>query len=187
MEARDLKTGDVLLQSVPCYICSLIELEEGAPYSHAGVVDKQGETIFVLQAWQRVQALSLSDSLSQRKPHSRTLVLRAIDSSGRELTINSKQVDQEFYRNFNGLTYDEEFLWDNRDSKGEKLYCSEFVAKFMNRFLPTPILTKPMHFNQFRSDWISYFKGNPPDGKPGISTADFYFSPLFIKVGEIGE
>jgi hypothetical protein len=187
LEARDLKTGDVLLQSIPCYICNLIQIEEGAPYSHIGVVEKQGEKILVLQAWQKVQALNLVDSIHLRRPHTTTLVLRPVDSSGHELTFDPKRVDREFYQNYNGLDYDEAFLWDNTDSNGEKLYCSEFVAKFMNRFLPTPIATKPMHYNQFRPDWVTYFKGNPPDGKPGISPADFYFSPLFKKLGEIGE
>ena len=181
----DLKAGDLLLQSIPCYVCSLIEIEEGQPYSHIGVVLTKNKKISVLQSWQKVQALTLKDSLALRTPGSATLVLRAIDENERELKWDAKKLNTIFERDFAGLSYDEDFLWDNRDAIGEKLYCSEFVAKFINRFLPVQLSPQPMHFIHYRTDWISYFHGTPPDGKLGLSPSDFLESPLFKTVGEL--
>jgi hypothetical protein len=183
--AADLKSGDVLLQSIPCYVCSMIEIEEGAPYSHMGVVLKTSAGISLLQAWGKVQALPLAESLAIRKPHTNTLVLRAVNARGRELHLDTQKISDVFDHEFSNLSYDEAFLWDNRDASGEKLYCSEFAAKFLNRFLPIPIQPKAMHFNQYRDSWIHYFQGMPPDGQPGISPADFLHSPLFKTVGEL--
>jgi hypothetical protein len=63
----EIKTGDVLIQSIPCYVCSLIEIEEQSPYSHAGVAIVQDESISVLESWTQVRKVSLSDFLKVRK------------------------------------------------------------------------------------------------------------------------
>jgi len=185
LEIADLKSGDIILQSIPCYICALIELEEGAPYSHMGVVLKTETSLDVLQAWTSVEELPIQTTLSFRKPHTSTLVLRAIDPNGNEISFDTEKLAASFAKNFNGLSYDSDFLWNNTDAKGEKLYCSEFVTKFLNPFLPVAIPTKPMHFTHDRPDWITYFHGTPPDGQPGNSPADFSRSNLFKTLGEI--
>lgn len=102
-----------------------------------------------------------------------------------DLSFDPYSFLEKFYSGFHLLAYDAEFLWTNEDSNGEKLYCSEFAAKFLNSFLPVKIQPKPMHFEKNREFWIQYFKGNPPDGQPGISPGDFERSPLFRKVGFI--
>jgi hypothetical protein len=157
----------------------------GLPYSHIGVVLKNDQGISVLQSWADVEAMPLSASLALRKPNTNTLVLRAIDPDGNEIQFDESLLQNVFVKIFQGLSYDDAFLWDNYDSKGEKLYCSEFVTKFLNLFLPVPMPTKPMHYTHDRADWISYFQGAPPDGMPGVSPGDFVKSPLFKTVGEI--
>lgn len=183
--SQNLKTGDVLLQSVPCYVCALIELEEGSPYSHVGVVLREQNKVSVLESWSKVEKLSLATHLSYRKKNTRTLVLRPLDVWGRELKLNSEHVNNVFKTKYLGLDYDPGFLWNNENNHGQMLYCSEFAAKFLNEFLPRPILPKPMHFNSYREDWKKYFHGTPPDGAPGISPSDFPKSRLFKVVGEI--
>ena len=183
LSARDLKSGDVLLQSIPCHVCALIETEEGSNYSHIGVVLRKNKQTLVLQAWNQVLALPLSRSLQFRKSGTQTLVLRPIDKIGSEVKLNSRVLSLIFNKYFNGLSYDEAFLWNNRDGFGEKLYCSEFVAKFLNYFLPEKISPKSMHFTHRRDEWIQYFRGAPPDGQEGISPGDFARSPLFKQLG----
>jgi hypothetical protein len=181
-----LQNGDVLLQSVPCYLCAMIEAEEKGPYSHAGVVDVDAvgvETVY--EAWTQVENIPLADFIAKRKSNSKTLVLRPIDPQGHEIKINETDLARAYQTGFAGHDYDEQFLWFNTDAKGEKYYCSELVAKLLNYFLPVPMPTKPMHFKMYRSLWISYFGGTPPDGQPGISPPDFARSPLFKKMGEI--
>jgi len=182
--AIHLKSGDLILQSNSCYLCSLIEAEENSPYSHMGILVSDQGTWKILESWGSVRMSTLNDFLSRRKPKTNSLVLR-LNSPLKKSPMNSSTIISQFENNFSGLSYDSDFLWNNEDSKGEKLYCSEFIAKFLNPFLHFPIQTKAMHFDVNREHWINYFHGNPPDGKPGLSPGDFEKSPLFNKVGLI--
>ena len=181
----DLKTGDVLLQSAACALCSKIEAEESSPYSHVGIVLIEKTQVFVLDSWARVEKLPIRKFLAHRRPGTHTQVSRLIDGTGKELKLDSQKFSTVFDQNFKDLNYDDTFLWDNQDAKGEKLYCSEFVAKFLNRFIPVPFSPKPMHYTHDRAAWINYFHGTPPDGKPGISPGDFEKSPLLKAVGDL--
>ncbi len=183
---HDLRSGDVLLQSVQCFVCSMIEFEEGAPYSHAGlVVANEGTDATVLESWVKIEMIPVQKFLSKRKSNTTTLVMRPVNQQGEPISISHNGLLHIFQKDFFGKHYDEAFLWDNTDELGEKYYCSEFVAKLLNRFLPIPIDPKPMHFNQYRSYWVQYFHGNPPDQKPGLAPSDFAKSSLFKKMGEL--
>ena len=178
----NLKSGDLILQSNPCYLCNLIEAEEHSPYSHMGVLVFENGTWSVLESWGIVKMTPLNEFLSRRKTDSRSLVLRASYPSNK-LRLNPKNLMNRFNLQFKGLSYDSDFLWNNSDQYGEKLYCSEFIAKFLQPFLIRLIPTKPMHYFVNREYWIQYFHGNPPDGAPGISPGDFEHSPNFHSVG----
>jgi hypothetical protein len=94
-------------------------------------------------------------------------------------------LNERFAREFEGLSYDGAFLWNNRDEKGEKIYCSELVVKLLEPALARPIPTKPMHFVADREAWIRHFKGRPPDGEPGVSPEDLVRSGAFIDLGDL--
>jgi hypothetical protein len=150
-----------------------------------GVVLRYNQQISVLDAYHDVREVPLPEFLKLRDPATEPVILRAKTAPGKSLSDSSFQMLLRFKLKFRGRSYDSEFLWDNQDEKGEKLYCSEFAAKFLNAYLPTPIEPKPMHFRVSREDWIRFFKGTPPDGKPGISPADFHRSPLFRNLGTL--
>jgi hypothetical protein len=66
------------------------------------------------------------------------------------------------------------FLWNNVDEKGnELLYCSEFVSKFLDRFLNLPTIPYPLSFKKNFQYWNGYFKGKIPEGELGNSPAFF--------------
>ena len=174
-----LRSGDVILISLPCHLCSAIETEEGAPYSHLGLVLIENGATTVLEAYERVEQTPLADFLSRARPGSKILVRHPLDAEGRPLNLDSAKLSKRFHAQFEGLAYDSEFLWDNRTASGEKLYCSEFAAKFLEPYLPSPLPTKPMHFTLARAEWLKFFHGHPPDGKPGISPGDFSRFPGF--------
>jgi hypothetical protein len=181
-DAFTMKTGDVLLESIPCYLCGLIETEEASPYSHMGVVVLNHGVWNVLESLGNVRSTTLDEFLGLRKKDTHTLVLR-INHDLEKNNLTSEILMNRFDLDFTGLSYDPQFLWNNHDSNGEKLYCSEFVAKFLQPFMSVTIPTKPMHFEVNRQLWINYFHGTPPDGLPGLSPGDFERSPLFHKVG----
>lgn len=181
--AIHLRTGDVLLQSNDCFLCKIIEAEENSPYSHTGVVVNLDGYPYVLQALGNVNIVPLLKFLSQRTPNTQTLVVRGVNSEGLPIQINSKNLMNRFDSQFINKSYDSQFLWGNADQSGEKYYCSEFVAKFLDPFLDSPIPTKPMHFEKNRSVWMKYFRNSPPDGLPGLSPGDFELNPNFNHVG----
>jgi hypothetical protein len=183
LDMNDLKNGDVILQSQACFVCQLIEEEENSPYSHIGVIvtPEWGEPM-VLESWGYVTNTPLSEFIARRKRNTRSMILRP-RSQFKLASIQTNELLNRFVNYFAGKTYDPEFLWNNRDENGELLYCSEFVAKFINPLLGNKILPKAMHYERNRSAWMHYFKGTPPDGKPGISPGDFERSPLFHQIG----
>ena len=182
--AFNLKSGDLILQSNSCYLCSLIEAEEKSPYSHMGILVMHQGSWKVLESWGSARMSNLNEFLSRRKVKSASLILR-LKSNLKRSSLSSNILISRFENEFSHLSYDENFLWNNKDQNGEKLYCSEMVAKFLLPFLLNPIQTKSMHFNVNREYWIKYFHGNPPDGEPGLSPGDFEKSPLFNHVGLI--
>lgn len=185
--AFSLRPGDVLLQPLDCWSCTLIESEEETIYSHMGVVVSVGP-VFVAESLGKVRALPLEEFNSRTEKGQRLAVLRLKDPGYVQLLNDRPEAFLDlFQESFLGKKYDHDFLWDNVDETGEELlYCSEFVAKFFRSFfgdIKTPI--KRMHFSRNPEVWERYFRGKVPVGKWGNSPGDFERSPLFEKVGEI--
>lgn len=182
-----LQTGDILLQPMHCWACGLIEAEEETIYSHIGMAFVVNDEVYVTEAYGKVRKVSFADFNKKTQKDQRIKVLRFRNE---ELQLeffkrNSELIDL-YEREFDGLDYDSQFLWNNFDSNGnEKLYCSEFISKFLQAAfqLETPI--KRMHFEKNREGWIKFFKGNVPDNMWGNSPGDFERSDLFYEVGEI--
>lgn len=182
----DLKVGDVLLQPLDCWSCSLIEDEEQSIYSHIGIV-MAVNPVMVAEARGKVRLMSLTDFDSTTQKDQNISVIRFQNST----LVNHLQEKQQeflhlFHTEFEGLDYDSAFRWDNFDSEGkQKLYCSEMVAKLLQAFVGLDPIIKRMHFSRNRAMWERYFKGNVPVGEWGNAPADFERSHLFYEVGEL--
>lgn len=170
-----LKTGDVLLQPLKCWTCSLIEAEEDSIFSHSGIVFvDEKEKIWVMEAYvPHVRMVSFEEFNSKTEPGQELKILRLKE----KVNIRSQAILNIFNTEFFGLPFDRAFRFDD-----SKLYCSEFVLKILNRFLANPIPTKKMHFNQNRKHWETYFQGQVPDGEEGISPSDFMRNGYFDEV-----
>jgi hypothetical protein len=185
--ALELKVGDLLLQPLDCWSCSLIEAQEKSLYSHVGVVIKTTPTVQVAEALGKVRILSLNEFNARTEKGQRLLVKRF----KRNLIVSHLENNQEeflgyFQKEFENLKYDHDFLWDNLDENGfEKLYCSEMISKLFLGFLGVGIPLKRMKFDVNRDEWIRYFRGSPPDDEWGNSPGDFERSELFFEVGEL--
>lgn len=181
----ELKSGDVIVQSIKCKLCALIEAEEGLPYSHTGLVlAYPNGKVTVLEALGSVRQVSLEDFLSRKSEGTKAKVLRPRDTIASR-GVPAGELIHIYQTRLAGLRYDADFLWNNQDERGQKLYCSELVVKVLNLFLREKIPTKPMHFNYDRAQWLEYFHGNPPDDQPGVSPSDLARSPVFNLVGEL--
>ena len=182
-----LQTGDLLLQPMHCWACGLIEAEEETIYSHIGMAFVADNEVYVAEAFGKVHKIPFSEfnKKTQKDQKIKVLRFRNEELQGEFLRRNNELVEL-YKKDFDGLQYDSQFLWNNFDSNGnEKLYCSEFISKFLQASfqLETPI--KRMHFEKNREAWIKFFKGNVPDNMWGNSPADYDNSDLFYEVGEI--
>ncbi|HXH75698.1 MAG TPA: YiiX/YebB-like N1pC/P60 family cysteine hydrolase [Bacteriovoracaceae bacterium] len=181
-----LRVGDVLLQPLDCWTCSLIEAEEDSIFSHMGIVVSVNP-LLVAEAFSRVRAVPLEEFNSKTQKGLKLKVLRIKDTRAlRNFKRNAKEFKLLYSVLHDGRSYDRDFLWNNVDEDGnEKLYCSELVTKLLATFSKIEIPVKRMLFEKNRELWERYFKGRVPVGEWGNSPGDFEKSPLFNHVGEI--
>lgn len=184
--AFDLKVGDVLLQPLKCWSCTLIETEEETIFSHAGVV-LSIDPIVVAEALASVRTIPLKAFEARTEPGQKILVLRFKNEQlVHELQFNSQKFKDLFDFDFAGRKYDHDFLWNNLDEADEeKFYCSELITKLFQAFAGVELPIKRMHFERNREAWLTYFRGNPPDQEWGNSPGDLHRSALFYEVGEL--
>lgn len=183
--------GDILLVPLNCYVCNAIESETGTPYSHAVVVgnttDNPDER-FVYEAWGDIKTTPYREILARRQKNQNLFLLRAKEfqagSAPSEATLRSV-----FERKFQGLPFDDEYIWSNKDQLGkDKLYCTEFVIKFINSWLKDKIKPLPMSFNKNQEFWKMYyrqFQMEPPAGKLGASPATLFNSSQMLQLGNL--
>ena len=184
--AFEYQVGDVIVQSFDCYECRLIQSETNSPYVHSGIVlkDEKGE-YKIAEALGPIGLTPLKKFLSRGRLNT---VFRAKEWN--TLTLDEKKLLEKkmletFSTEFSGLSFDNEFLWDNYDNQGnETYYCAEFVAKFLNNFLNDRISPEPMSYKKNYEQWLRIFKGKVPDGLPGLSPSFFSRSSLFVEIKE---
>jgi hypothetical protein len=188
LAAPDLAPGDVLLQPLQCWSCSLIEEEESSIYSHVGIVLSVHPTVQVAEALGKVRALPLAEFTARTEPGQSVRILRLRDADVLHAAVTPPNRMAEIFRSeFDGLNYDPQFLWNNQDdSNRELIYCSELIAKLLDRAWGVQLPLKRMHFDRNAELWRRFFKGSPPAGEWGISPADLERSELFQTIGELG-
>ena len=172
--SSSLRPGDVILQPLKCWACSLIEGEENSEFSHIGIAIEKNGRIKVAEAYGEVRIVSLSTFLSKTHPEKKVKVLR----------LKSQHLDPEKLLRrieyFEGNPYDPKFLWNNYINSKEAIYCSELVYKVL---IPQvkfeDLFPKRMLFDNNPELWDRYFRGKTPRGEIGISPEDFNRSTDF--------
>lgn len=185
--AVELKVGDILLQPMNCWSCTLIEAEEGSIYSHMGIVVKTKPEVMIAEALGKVRLISLPAFLARTEKNQKVSVRRIDNENAVKHFQNYRMQFLILFQNwFDNHEYDSDFLWDNVGTNGEeKFYCSEMITKLLKAFIGLDFPVKKMHFNVNRDMWIQYFRGTPPDGKWGNAPGDFEKSEWFYEVGEL--
>ncbi len=175
VHSSEFQSGDVIVISLKCYICPVIEDEGNGPFSHSGIILKRKNKIMVAQALGPVHVVPLKTFLKQKRKEGKVAVYRSYDLE------NSNVPENRFisvYKKFKNIKFDNDFSWDD-----EKLYCSEFVVKFLNRILGfESIRVKKMSFKKNYSIWKKYFKNKVPEGEKGYSPNDFIFDKNFYRI-----
>ena len=188
--ALELKEGDVLLISFNCYECRVIESETNSKFSHSGVVVKDSDhNIRVAQSLGSIALYPLEQFTKNKTPGTSVSVYRPkqfIDLSSEEQSALEERMLLVFNSVYKGAPFDDAYKWNNYDQSGrELLYCSEFIAKFLDHFLDTPTIPFPLTYKKNEAFWFKYFKGVIPEGELGNSPASFSSDPRFIFVGTL--
>ncbi|MBC7428192.1 MAG: hypothetical protein H7336_06245 [Bacteriovorax sp.] len=186
----DLQSGDVMAISFNCYECRMIESETDSSFSHSGVVviDKDGHTK-IGQSLGRLDLFSFADFTKKMTPGTKVSVFRPIEfinlsiQKRSELEKNMLDVFNEKYKN---APFDTKYLWNNFNAQGiELLYCSEFIAKFLDHFLTQKTAPLPISYKKNYDYWVTYFRGVVPDGELGNSPASFSRDSRFEFIGTL--
>lgn len=162
-----LRSGDVLLISLNCYSCALIERSTKGPYSHSGLVlEIEGEWK-VAQALGPVHLLSLKKFLAQRRQGTKIALIRPRYHFEREALHAN-------FLPFAGVPFDRDYLWDD-----EKLYCSEFIAKYFNALIPDALRPDPIDYEEDDELWRNLLGARYNGGEPGNSPVSLLNDPFF--------
>lgn len=185
IHALTLQPGDVLLISFNCYECRVIESETNSPYSHSGVViENEKHEIKIAQSLGMIALYQPNDFYKNKTPGTKIGVYRSYEISKLMNAEFKNKMLNTFNEKYKGILFDSTYLWDNVDSNGrELLYCSEFIAKFLDNFMISATIPYPLTYQKNLEYWKKYFKGNVPEGVLGNSPASFSKDPRFYLVG----
>ena len=188
--ALDLQNGDVLLISFNCYECKVIESETNSPFSHSGVVIKnENHEIRIGQSLGFVALYPIDQFLKNKTPGTNISVYRPkefLNMNSFERSFLEDQMLLVFNENFKGAPFDTKYLWNNFDKEGrELLYCSEFIAKYLDHFLNTPTTPYPLSYKKNEVFWIQYFRGPIPEGELGNSPSSFSHDDRLVFIGNL--
>lgn len=152
-----------------------------------GIVLQVKPELIIAESLGSVRKVDFKEFNKKTEAGQRIMVLRFRNEKISEhIEANQSAFMKMFVDEFEGLEYDSEFLWTNFDQHGrEKMYCSEMVSKFLKYFVGIETPIKRMKYDKYREHWITYFRGNPPDGKWGNAPSDFDRSELFYRLGEL--
>lgn len=190
LEFSDLQGGDVVTLSLNCYECRMIESETESAFSHSGVIiiDEQGRTR-IAQSLGRLDHFSLAEFTKNITPKTAVHVYRPVEfkkmGQGMRSLLEKSMLDL-FNEKFKNAPFDSKYLWNNFNSNGvELLYCSEFIAKFLDHFLSQKTIPFPISYKKHYVYWLTYFKGIVPEGELGNSPAAFSRDARFEYIGTL--
>ena len=172
----NLKTGDLLFQDLDSSpLCDAIEKVtsgyKNLPISHIGIVLKENNKTYVIEAYEGVDTITIEKFLDRNKYNGHPKVF-----VGRLKTKHNHLIPKAIDRGIQliGKKYDEEFAPDN-----DKFYCSELIYEmfmYSNENLPFFKL-KPMTYKfqgktlEVWSDYFDKLNIEIPENKLGINPA----------------
>lgn len=168
----------------------MIESETNSLFSHSGVVviDEIGE-MRIAQSLGRLAHFSFADFTKNMTPGTFVHVYRPIELknlSVQKRALLEKSMLDVFNEKFKNAPFDTKYLWSNFHSSGvEYLYCSEFIAKFLDHFLIKKTIPTPISYKKHFDYWTMYFRGHVPEGELGNSPAGFSRDDRFEFIGKI--
>lgn len=190
LSLKNLEAGDVVLLSLNCFECRVIESETDSLFSHSGVVivNEKGEKR-IAQSLGRLDQFSFQDFTRNMTPGTFVHVYRPIElknlSALKRQNLEKTLLDI-FLSKFKNAPFDSKYRWNNFTASGtELLYCSEFIAKFLDHVLTQKTIPFPISYKKHFDYWLKYFNGDVPEGELGNSPVSFARDPRFEFIGTL--
>jgi len=118
----ELKTGDIIFQSSVSPQCKAIQLATHSEYSHCGMIIKNNDACYVLEAVQPVRYTPYDQWIARGKGGH--FAIRRLKNAEQVLTNDVVEKMKQAGKSFEGKNYDIYFNWSD-----ENIYCSELVWK----------------------------------------------------------
>lgn len=170
-KTTNLKTGDLIFQSMNCDLCKAInavtEGFDGKDFSHLGMIYIKNDSTFVIEAAGKEVKLTpieifktyTTDTMyvGRLKRKYRKYIPKAIEFSLSQL----------------GIPYDEAYLYNNGSYYCSELIYDAFLAAYEKPFFElTPMTFKEPNTDHFFQVWIDYYeklKIEIPEGELGCN------------------
>lgn len=122
----NIREADLIFQSSLSEQSKAIQLATNSPYSHCGIIFKEGEDYVVLEAVQPVQKTPLSEWIARGENNQ--YVIRRLKNADQILTTAVLNRMKKEGEKLEGRDYDVRFEWTD-----DKIYCSELIYKIYER------------------------------------------------------
>lgn len=122
----EIKSGDIIFQTSLSQQSKAIQLATKSKYSHCGIIYKEENSFYVLEAIQPVQRTPLANWVARGKDEH--YVIKRLNNAEKLLTEDALKRMKLVGETFVGKNYDLTFEWSD-----DKIYCSELIWKIYQR------------------------------------------------------
>ena len=126
VENDKIKNGDLIFQTSLSDQSKAIQLATNSKYSHCGLLFKEGNEVYVFEAFQPVKRTPLDEWIARGKDGK--YIIKRLKNSDKILIPSAITKMKEIAEDFIGKNYDKTFEWSD-----EKIYCSELIWKIYQR------------------------------------------------------
>lgn len=123
---KEIQTGDLIFHTSSSGQSLAIQIASNSKYSHVGMIYKQGEKDYVLEAVQPVKLTLLSKFIDRGE--NKHYVVKRLKNSDGVLTPEGIAKMKSIGKKYLNKNYDLKFEWSD-----DKIYCSELVWKIYDQ------------------------------------------------------
>jgi len=181
VDKNQLKEGDIVFQSSQSKQCTAVQKATHSPYSHCGILLKQGDELMVFEAVQPVKFTPFNEWI--KRGQGNKYEVKRLKKSDSILTKNILIKMEKEAQKYKDKNYDIYFGWND-----ELIYCSELVWKIYKNAVGVEVgkLKKLKEFDLTSTEVKTIMKqryGNKiPYDETVISPSDIFESENLVPV-----